>query len=335
VDIRVVDPRDDRAFGDWYAVVEAAHRDLWPDDPGRQRVELRAQALARDESTRVELLAAVDHGGTVVGAVRTDRPLLDNRHLVTAELAVHPDHRRRGAGRALLTTVERRAVADGRTVSVVEHDEPSHLEGRSPGHAFALAQGYDVVQRDIRRDLTVPADPARLAALEADCGPRAAGYRLVTWVGRCPDEFVDDRAYLGRRMSTDIPLGGLAHEEEEWDAARVRRKEAVAAASARTVAVAGAVHRATGRLVAITEIQVPGAAPEKAYQRDTIVLAEHRGHRLGTYVKIANLRQLAAVSPATARVTTWNADDNEHMIAVNEALGCTVGGMNLAWQKRL
>jgi GNAT superfamily N-acetyltransferase/RimJ/RimL family protein N-acetyltransferase len=335
MDVHVIDARDDQAFAAWYAVVAAAQRELWPDEPGWLPGEFRALALAGNPSTRVELLAAVDPTGTVVGAARTDSSLLDNLHLVGSRLSVHPDHRRRGAGRALLAAVERRAVADGRTVSVVAQDESAQQGDQSPGRSFALAHGYEVAQRDLRRDLALPIDTTRVAALEADCAPRATGYRLVSWLDRCPDEFVDDRAYLGRRMSTDIPLGDLALEEEAWDAARVRRREAVSAASDRIVAVAGAVHEATGRMVAFTELQIPRGAPQHAYQGDTIVAPEHRGHRLGALVKIANLRQLAAVSPATTKVTTWNADDNKYMIAVNEALGCTVNGTNLEWQKRL
>ena len=332
MDVQPIDPRDDRAFADWFAVVDATQRDLWPGEPGWLAVELRARALAEGGDERVELLVAADDTGRVIGAARCGAPLRDNTHLVSSELWVHPAHRRRGAGRALLTTVERRALADGRTVSLIEHDEPA---GADPaGRVFARAHGYECAQVDHRRDLAVPADPARLVRLEEDCLPRAAGYRIVTWRDRCPDEYVDDRALLGRRISTDMPLGDLAVEEENWDAARVRRREAQSAAADRSSIVAGAVDGA-GRLVAVTDIQLPNGAPERAYQWDTVVLGEHRGHRLGTLVKIANLRVLAEVSPATTSVATWNAEDNRYMVAVNEALGFTVVGRGLEWQKHL
>jgi GNAT superfamily N-acetyltransferase len=333
VGVHVIDPRDDEAFAAWYAVVDAARRDLGPDEPGWLPEELRARA--GDQTLRAELLAAVDATGRVIGAARAEFPLLDNLHLALGEVAVHPEHRRRGVGRALLAAVEARAVADGRTVCLVQQDEPAGLEGRSPGRAFAGAVGYDLAQRELRRDLAIPADSDRLAELAAAYAPRARGYRLVTWLDRCPDSYVDDRAYLGGRMSTDIPLGDMVVEEEQWDAARVRRREDVAAASDRVMVAAGAVDERTGRLVAYTEIQFPRRAPEQAYQDETIVVPEHRGHRLGALVKIANLRQLEAVSPRTSRVVTWNAEDNKHMIAVNEALGCTVNGASLEWQKHL
>jgi GNAT superfamily N-acetyltransferase len=332
VDVHLIDPRDDGAFADWYAVVDATQRDLWPGEPGWLPVEVRVQALDGGGDERVELLTATDETGRVVGAARCDFPLRDNTHLVASEVSVHPAHRRRGAGHALLTAIERRARADGRTVSLLEHDEPA---GRAtPGREFARAHRYECAQVEHRRDLTLPVDRARLAGLEEHCLPRARGYRIVTWQDRCPDEYVDDRALLARRLSTDIPLGQLAMEEEDWDAARVRRAEAQLKAKGHGSSVAGAVD-GTGHLVAVTKIEIPGAAPEKAYQGTTMVLAEHRGRRLGTLVKIANLRLLAEVSPRTATVVTWNAEDNWHMVAVNDALGFRVVGAELEWQKHL
>jgi GNAT superfamily N-acetyltransferase len=331
----MIDPRDGETFAAWYAAIQATQQDLWPGEPGWQLGELRAQALAEDAADRTECLAAVEDTGAVAGSLLVRSPMLDNKHLVTAELYVHPECRRRGTGSALLAALEKRAVEDGRTVVLVEQEEPNRLGIPSPERAFALAHGYECAQLDLRSDLPLPVESVRLVALEAACAPMARDYEIVTWTERCPDEYVEGRAVLGRSISTDIPLGDLALEPEVWDVERVRRGEALAQAQGRRLLGAGAVHRDTGRLVAYTELHVPGAAPERAYQWDTIVLAEHRGHRLGTLVKMANLRQLGAVSPATTKVTTWNADDNKPMIAVNTALGFAVVGADLEWQKHL
>jgi GNAT superfamily N-acetyltransferase len=56
-------------------------------------------------------------------------------------------------------------------------------------------------------------------------------------------------------------------------------------------------------------------------QFDTIVLPEHRGHRLGMLVKAANLLQVRRAAPTATSIVTWNAAENRHMLAVNEALG--------------
>ena len=103
----------------------------------------------------------------------------------------------------------------------------------------------------------------------------------------------------------------------------------------RRLSVAAALERSSGRAVAFSELTVPRTAPELAYQWDTLVLPAHRGHRLGLLVKLANLARLAELSPATTEVVTWNARDNEPMIAVNESLGARVTALGRTWQKRL
>ena len=44
---------------------------------------------------------------------------------------------------------------------------------------------------------------------------------------------------------------------------------------------------------------------------------------------------LAEAEPQLATVDTWNAESNDHMIAVNEALGYRVMGRELQFQKSL
>ena len=72
---------------------------------------------------------------------------------------------------------------------------------------------------------------------------------------------------------------------------------------------------------------------EFAYQSDTLVVGAHRGNGLGMLVKLANLVRLAESSPERTVVYTWNADENEHMLAINIALGFTLRGMSAEWQR--
>jgi RimJ/RimL family protein N-acetyltransferase len=121
-------------------------------------------------------------------------------------------------------------------------------------------------------------------------------------------------------------------EEEHWDGARIREYEASHVARGRTVLSAGAVQ--DGRLVAFTDLQVPLAQPERATQGGTLVLAEHRGRRLGALVKAAVLRDVAATLPEVRRISTTNAEHNAPMIAVNEALGFERAGQFSTWALR-
>ena len=69
-----------------------------------------------------------------------------------------------------------------------------------------------------------------------------------------------------------------------------------------------------------------------ASQDDTLVLREHRGHALGMLLKLENLALLERDFPGHPSVITWNADENRHMLAVNEALGFTPMAYEGAWR---
>lgn len=326
---------DGPAFDAWFAVLRACELHDRPDEPGYLPEEVRAEVRegsSHDPDVRRLLLSAtVD--GEVVGAARTGLPRRDNPHLAELELFVLPSYRRRGIARALLQHLDRVWEADGRTTVIGYADEP-------PGRPSAMtlgageALGFALEQSEVRRDVDLPLDPARVAALEAQCAPYADGYDVVTWRAAVPEPLLDDLAVLHARMSTDVPLADLDIAPEVFNGARVRRHEQLAVASGRAMVGAGAVHRATGRMVAYTDQAVPLAAPSRAYQWNTIVLAEHRGHRLGTLVKLAALQRLSAEVPQVRVISTWNAAENEAMIRVNDALGARVDGAVTAWQRR-
>ena len=337
MEISQVDPHDEQAFAEWFAVVDAAGQHLRPGEPDWVLHEQRMLSIdgsGPDPDTRHVVLVARD-GGHVVGAARLELPQRDNTHLCEMLLAVHPSAVRRGIGRALDDEAVRRVREAGRTTLLAFSDEPPGLERRSPGRLAAQALGYAVAQEEVRRDIDLPLDPDRVAALEQQCRPYAADYAFRVWWDRCPDDLVDDRAELNRAMSTDVPKDQMDWREEVWDAARVRRSEARAAAMDRSFVGAGAVHVPTGRLVAFTDMGIARSQPSRAYQWETLVLEQHRGRRLGMLVKLAGLQELAARCPATTVISTWNAKENAPMIAVNDALGARVNGLEAVLQKTL
>ncbi len=337
MEVREVDPRDDAAVAAWFGVIDAWQRASRPDEPGwllQEQAAILRQGAEPDAHDRRVGLVAVE-GGTVVAAARLDLPVSDNTHAAEVLLVTRPEHRRRGAGRALALEVERRAREAGRTTLIASSDEVPGEEGRSASRGFGPAMGYVAVQVEVRRDIALPLDPAVVAGLAAVAAEHAADYEVRSWRDAVPDDLLEDQAHLHRRMSTDVPLADLDWREEEWDAARVRRTEQQVQEMGRTFFGAGAVHRPTGRMVAYTTVGVPRAAPQRAYQWDTLVLTEHRGHRLGTLVKLACLQRLSQELPQARSISTWNAAENAPMIRVNDALGARVEGQLVNWQKRL
>lgn len=322
---------DDDAFADWCEVWSASQLADRPDEQPRPESDhvalgraLVAPGGSRDGTHRAALVE-----GAVVGALRLLLPRKDNPTLAVLDVAVHPAHRRRGIGTALLDEGVALAVARGRSELISEVDEPVP---DTAGRAFAVRHGWTCDLLETRRDLHLPPDGERLAALEAEAVAASAGYELVTWRDCTPEEYLADRALLERRMTTDAPHGELPVEEEHWDGERVREYEAAHVARGRTVLSAGAVQ--DGRLVAFTDLQVPLGRPERAHQGGTLVLREHRGHRLGALVKAAVLRELAAQLPQVRRISTYNSDSNAPMVAVNEALGFRPAGHLSTWSLR-
>jgi len=323
---------DDHLFPAWCEVWAAGQRAERPDEPPRPasgHVALGHQLVDPGGSRDGTHRAAVVDGG-VVGALRLILPTKDNTTVATVDVAVHPGHRRRGIGTVLLAEGIRLARAAGRTVLIAEVEEPGP---DAAGRGFALRHGWTCDLVETRRDLVLPVDERRLADLEAEARAASADYELVLWRDRTPDELLDDRALLARRMTTDAPQGDLPVEEEHWDGARIREYEAAHVARGRTVLSAGAV--IGGRLIAYTDLQIPLAAPERATQSGTLVLTEHRGHRLGARMKVAVLRELAATLPEVRRISTWNSDSNRPMVAVNEALGFQPSGHVSYWSSRI
>src|SRR6266536_1872241 len=332
IEIVPVDPLDAtqaEIFARWQGVLEASERVEFGDDHGAYSVdEFRALYEKQHDRRRTAWAAVMD--GEVVGHLHVDLPLHDNTHRVEFTLAVRPGRRRRGIGTALLETVEGVARDGGRSVL---GGESTVADGHDdPAVGFAARHGYADVLRDRRSTLALPVD---VDPLRAEAEKHAKGYETLTSWDGIPDEWLDDRAELSRRMSTDVPLGQLDFGEEAWDGQRVRRDYDLALAQGRRVVETVARHRASGKLVAFTTIGIPPHSPGVAFQWDTLVLPEHRGHRLGLLVKAVNLQALMAGLPGVRRVHTWNATENEPMLRVNRALGFVPTGLVTEWQKTL
>ncbi len=203
-----------------------------------------------------------------------------------------------------------------------------------PGARFLRNRGYALEQIARISFLDLPVDPALLAthrqAAEAAAG---ADYEVVTWVGPTPERWRADLAYLKNRMSVDEPAAGLEVDEETWDEARVVAHDETEIAGGRPLLVSVALHTPSGKLVGINELSCPTDHTRPVGQEDTLVLAAHRGHRLGMLLKAANLQELARIAPEAPLVHTFNAEENRPMLNVNEVVGFRAVGYDGAWKK--
>ncbi|MGJ9423002.1 GNAT family N-acetyltransferase [Aeromicrobium sp. CF3.5] len=309
--------------------------------------ELLAEYRSNPTRTRTHFTASV--GRDIVGcAMVTTRP-----HLVGAGahlgVEVLPEHRGHGIGAALLRQAEDVASAGVERVLKVavshaasEFDERivaptgfGELPANDPGARFLLRHGYGLEQvvRISLLDTEGLADrlPALLAEAEQVAG---ADHRRHGWIGPTPSEWVEDMATLRTRMSTDAPMAGLQGPPDPWDAARVEDHDRRIESGGSIVITTAVEHLPSGQLVGFSEIVVPEDRPI-ATQEDTLVLREHRGHRLGLLLKAATASELLRVFPEIESVVTWNAEENRPMLDVNDALGFRAIGYEGGWRKDL
>jgi len=304
----------------------------------------------RDDVYKRLQLFFVRDGGRMVARSWVRYELQDNLGSALVHVDVLDEFAGRGIGRALLDHAEALAAADGRTVLMTFTEHPADFDadgpdvlrpatgtGALPASAravrFAQEAGYQLEQVERFSSLAVPPAPGLLDALEREALARAEPYELVTWTDHCPEEYVEQLAVLMSRMSTDAPTGGLSYDEETWDAARVRHVEDTWTQAGNISLVTAARHRDSNELAAYTVLELAPGKPWLADQDDTLVAASHRGHRLGMLVKIRNLRRLLAEYPAVERVNTFNAAENDHMLAINVALGFRPAGYDGEWQR--
>ncbi|MDF9717649.1 GNAT family N-acetyltransferase [Nocardioides sp. ChNu-153] len=311
-------PGDEEALRTWWEVEHASVTAQDPTAPHRTLEALRATRDAWGEFEDGVLLAAHDEDGTMVGVAELCWPLTDNTHLVEFDVHVLPAHRRRGAGRVLWEEMARRTRELGRTTIAGEVTTPAG--GDAPGVGFTEALGVRTVLVEDHLALPLPVDPAHLERLGQEALAAAAGYDVVTWTDRCPDDLVDAFCTMRTRMNQDVPTGDADVEAVVVTPERLRREEDRRRAASYTTITAAARRVEDGTMAGYTVLVLqPGE--QSAYQGDTLVMPEHRGRRLGTLLKLTTIEVVAEEHPERTSVHTWVATDNAPMQAVNRAFG--------------
>lgn len=322
MEIRELRGGDEPALAAWHAVYESAQRHDRPFASPWQLQEVRAD-LATVTRRRTFRAWTGEVDGRVVTVGQTGMPMLDNTTTATVEVNTHPDHRRRGYAGVMLDHVLAAGRAAGRSVFFAEigypYDGPPEGRG-APGPEFATAHGFAFALGDVQRVLDLPVQAELLDRLDRDAASHHDGYRIEAFRLPVPGPWLASYVALDARVQTDAPTGDLVLEPQAADVDAHREAEALLAAQGRTGYAAVALD-AAGEVVAYTCAVAPDAEPDRCYQWGTLVRPDHRGHRLGLAVKVANLRQLQREQPGRRLLVTFNAESNGPMVAVNEQLG--------------
>jgi GNAT superfamily N-acetyltransferase len=294
IDARVA---SDDVLARFHALELTCHDELSPGEPIRSRDE--AIGFYRYQPTTHTSCHWLADGGGASLFVHSPRAAF-------LRLLVMPGVRRRRIGGVLLDQVLRRA----RELAV------QALRGSyttAAGAAFAAHVGAVAETRDVRSVLDLPA-----AELPEPRVPN--GFRLLTWLGRVPDEhlpaYVDARAAMDDApVPEDMDLPG-------WTAETVRASEASLARRQREMRLTVAIDD-DGAIGSFTELRVSRGST-LGFTDDTGTVAARRELGLARAVKLESLRRLRTDHSEISVVSTSNAEENAAMRRLNESLGFRV-----------
>ncbi|HWJ52967.1 MAG TPA: GNAT family N-acetyltransferase [Propionibacteriaceae bacterium] len=251
-----------------------------------------------------------------VATLTTDLPKRDNLKLFWLRLVVHPDHRRRGYGSAIMAEVLRMAEQAGRSILWVEA-----IEEDAGARKFCERFGFGYASHDARRrQRLADVDQDAVQRLWAEAQAAAVDYRLERLLPPVAEETLQEMIEVTAAIN-DAPMGQLTFEDEVFDLQRMRDVEAAREGRGDQSYRVIARHRETGEIGGHTNVVISPHRRNLGFQADTAVARSHRGHRLGLLVKIDMMHWLAEAEPQLEVVETWNNADNRFMINVNEAIG--------------
>ncbi|TDD28565.1 GNAT family N-acetyltransferase, partial [Actinomadura sp. KC06] len=318
MDVIALDDPTEAQIREWHEVLSAVHAADPAGDPAPDPEQTALRLLGAEPGSRQRRWGAAG-GGRLAGVAALRLPGEPGAgRPAEIDIQVRPELRRRGLGGRLLAAAAEGLRADGRTSVIAQ------VLAGTPAVPFLERHGFECVLTLrgmlLRLDDVPPERVARLLAAAP------AGYRLVRWRGVVPDEHATALARAKHAMADFAEYEGGT----PWDAHRVRETEEVVAKRGDDLYTVAAL---SGDVVAgFTEVVVPHGDARRAAQYDTAVVPEHRGRRIGIWVKAAMLRWLAEARPEVREIETDNAGDNAHMLAVNEELGFRMERESMEYQ---
>jgi GNAT superfamily N-acetyltransferase len=322
---RTLDPHDDEQLHAFYDVSYRAEMEDGRPWNGHWTFD-EVASLVREKTPDNQVLGlCVYDGAALVGAGLAMYSLVDNTDKAYVFPMVDPPARGRGAGGALVEALVERCRELGRTTITSNAAYAGPERADADPVRFAARHGFRVANTEIHRQLHLPVADTLLDEIDAEALPHREGYAVETFVDGIPDELLPSYCALINKLVVDAPSGEVDYEEQAATPESVREHVAKDVRIGRQLFHALALR--DGEAVAQTDIAVQSQGTT-AVQWGTYVSREHRGHRLGLAVKVANLRVLQADRPDVARIDTGNADTNAHMISINERLGFEVSAVS-------
>ncbi|MEU8263396.1 GNAT family N-acetyltransferase [Micromonospora sp. NPDC048999] len=308
VGIWSLDLDDKSALADAYAVeceATAQARPGWVPLGATARI-----AAWRADNGWTRRLVGAFEGETLVGFA-SSWTAHDTPDTSWVDVAVLPQHQRRGIGTRLVAAAEN-ASPEGasRFVASAYRATASEIEGLANRSARPLGYAAASTETVVELDLVGADFPAHLPA---------DGYTVSTYLNGVPEQLRAQVGVLKGLVDAEAPNGELGWEPTPVTARDYQDEISLWQAQGRTAVEAIALGP-DDDVVAWTCLVVAADPARPAQIEGTMVLAEHRGQRLGRAVKVASL--LVARDKTSCRhVRTSSDDQNVWMRAINHELG--------------
>jgi GNAT superfamily N-acetyltransferase len=319
-DIRKNDPADDALMRRVFEITRAATQHERPDAPMWTEKENTSEYRFQDSGELIESYGAFD-GDEMVGCGLYALFLSDNTDKAFLIPWVEPHRRRQGIGTALLEHMTQLAAAAGRTVLLSQTAYSFDQRDDHPYRRFAEKNGYEVSLTQIRRELALPVPEQQLQGWIDGARPHHEGYRIEFVTGLADDRYLPSLCDTLNQLIVDAPQGNVDFEAESMTPERLKERQKENIAVGRTLYHSIAVDEQSDEVVAYSTIAVVAGARDDISQWGTMVRRDRRGHRLGLAVKARTLLEVQRLHPDRRRISTTNAEDNAHMVAINEQMG--------------
>ncbi|WP_233557972.1 GNAT family N-acetyltransferase [Tessaracoccus antarcticus] len=315
INVEALDAHDPALFHAWYAAYHEG------DAAGRHAPVVFPESVMLDqltqESRAVRRAFGVFVGSECLGAAVLEWETEQNAHLGNIEVYVPPRHRRSGIGTALLERLSQEADGAGLTTLIAEVNA---VTPEAAGLHFARRAGFSTVLTEDHQVLDLQVPEERLAQWRSVSDAPALGYAAHSWHGATPPDRLGQMAAVQNAMNADVPTGdmdvdpqNLTVEELVAQDGRLARRGYVTFVTLLTAP--------DGEPVGFTRIYIQTSDPDHALQDDTWVHVEHRGHRMGAWLKAENLALVQAAAPEARFLHTSNAQSNDAILSLNKRFG--------------
>lgn len=339
--IRPLDASSDLELDQYLALEKALDEHTFGGSQEMTRAQLRA-AIADSPywSTRrwVAIAETIEGGQSIVGRAGTFMPLQENLETISVGASVHPAFRGQGIATALVEEALLPAIREsGRSLVEAYGEVPAEGDPDSPElpvNRLAARLGITRKNLAVCRALSLPLEASLLETLQAEADEKLGDYRVELWDGEIPEEHLAAYGLLMRQLELDEPDEDVEHEAPDYTPERIRESERRMweEGQVRIVAVAVA---PDGSFAGNSEVHVHTSGESTlGWQENTLVMPEHRGHRLGLALKVATHRQLRERAPQLRSLVTWNSHVNPWMISINQKLGYRILFRELVLQGR-